>query len=144
MTYMPVDNVQTMCGQRPDDICHLPAEISNEVSLSCRPHIVHMSSACHPHVICTSSAHRLHIVRHEISTPKYFQSKSRTALLKIKCCINKSLKIPSSGSSGRVRGEARNMKSMWLPSAAIFFMTNFYRARGAMAPQPPLDPLLIP
>ena len=26
------------------------------------------------------------------------------------------------------------MKSMWPPLAAIFFMTNFYRAGGAMAP----------
>ena len=48
----------------------------------------------------------------------------------------------SSGSSGRVRGGARNMKSMRLPSAAIFFMTYFYRARGGMAPWAPLDPLL--
>ena len=30
------------------------------------------------------------------------------------------------------------MKSMWPPSAMIFFMTYFYRARGAMAtPNPP-------
>ena len=52
--------------------------------------------------------------------------------------------IVSSGSSGRVRGGARNMKSMRPPSAAIFFMTYFHRARGgAMAPSVPLDPLLI-
>ena len=51
----------------------------------------------------------------------------------------------SSGSSGRVRGGPRNMKSMRPPSAAIFFMTYFYRAGGgAMAPlAPPLDPLLM-
>ena len=48
----------------------------------------------------------------------------------------------SSGSSGRVRGGARNMKSMQLPSVAIFVMTYFHRAGGAMAPSPPLDPLL--
>ena len=36
----------------------------------------------------------------------------------------------SSGSSCRVRGGARNMKSMRPPSAAIFFMTYFHRARG--------------
>ena len=41
----------------------------------------------------------------------------------------------SSGSSGQVTGVLRNMKSMRLPLMAIFFMTNFYRARGgAMAP----------
>ena len=53
--------------------------------------------------------------------------------------------IYSSGSSGRVRGGPRNMKSMGPPLAAIFFMTYFHRARGAMAPSapPPLDPLLI-
>ena len=35
------------------------------------------------------------------------------------------------------------MKSMQPPSAAIFFMTYFHRARGAMAPlAPPPDPLL--
>ena len=43
----------------------------------------------------------------------------------------------SSGSSSRVRGGPRNMKSMQLPSAAIFFMTYFHRARGTMAPSPP-------
>ena len=49
---------------------------------------------------------------------------------------------------------ARNIKSMRLPLVAIFFMTNFYRAGGAMAPLPspappgsatapnPLDPPL--
>ena len=36
----------------------------------------------------------------------------------------------SSGSSGQVRGGARNMKSMWLSWAAIFFMTYFHRAGG--------------
>ena len=51
------DNVQTMCRRCPDDICHPPAEISNEVSLLCCPHIV-----------CASSAHCLHVIRHEIST----------------------------------------------------------------------------
>ena len=35
------------------------------------------------------------------------------------------------------------MKSMRPPLAAIFFMTYFHRARGAMVPSgPPLDPLL--
>ena len=43
----------------------------------------------------------------------------------------------SSGSSGRVRRGPRNMKSMQPPLAAIFFMTYFHRARGAMAPSPP-------
>ena len=62
------DDVQTMCGRRvrvrmtcgrrPDDICHPPAEISNEVSLSCRPHVVRMSSARRLHIVCTSSATR--------------------------------------------------------------------------------------
>ena len=37
----------------------------------------------------------------------------------------------SIGSSGRVEGGARNMKSMWSPLAAIFFMTCLYRAGGA-------------
>ena len=51
----------------------------------------------------------------------------------------------SSRSSGQVGG-ARNMKSMWPNSAAIFFMTYFYRAgggRGSMPPSAPLDPLLL-
>ena len=43
----------------------------------------------------------------------------------------------SSGSSGRVRGEPRNMKSMRPPSAAIFFMTYFYRAEGGHGPLGP-------
>ena len=45
----------------------------------------------------------------------------------------------SSGSSGRVRGGARNMKSMWPSLVAIFFMTYFYRAlgRGAWSLRPP-------
>ena len=42
----------------------------------------------------------------------------------------------SSGSSGWVRGGARNTKSMQLASAAIFFMTYFYRAGGPWAPPP--------
>ena len=51
----------------------------------------------------------------------------------------------SRGSSGRVRGGGpRNMKSMRLPLAAIFFMTYFHRARGGHGPLgPPLDPLLL-
>ena len=35
------------------------------------------------------------------------------------------------------------MKSMQVPSVAIFFMTYFYRAGGPWPPRPPLDPLLI-
>ena len=46
-------------------------------------------------------------------------------------------KVSSSGSSGRVRGGPRNMKSMRPPSVAIFFMTYFHRAGGAMAPSAP-------
>ena len=39
-------------------------------------------------------------------------------------------------------GVARNMKSMWSPLGAIFFMTYFYRVGwGAWPPHPP-DPLL--
>ena len=34
------------------------------------------------------------------------------------------------------------MKSMWAPSAAIFFMTYFHRAGGHDPLGPPLDPLL--
>ena len=41
----------------------------------------------------------------------------------------------SIGSSGRVG--PRNMKSMWLPLAAIFFMTYLYRAGGAWPPRHP-------
>ena len=45
--------------------------------------------------------------------------------------------VCSSGSSGRVREGPRNMKSMQLPSVAIFFMTYFHRAGGGMAPSAP-------
>ena len=53
------------------------------------------------------------------------------------------ISIGSSGWVGGGRG-TRNMKSMWPPLLAIFFMTYFYRALGgAMAPRHPLpDPLL--
>ena len=51
-------HVQTTCRRRPDDICHPPAEISNEVSLSCHPHVVRTSSTRHLRVVCTSSATR--------------------------------------------------------------------------------------
>ena len=48
--------------------------------------------------------------------------------------------IFSSGSSSLVGGGgligAKNMKSMWPPLVAIFFMTYFYRAGGAW-PSPP-------
>ena len=44
----------------------------------------------------------------------------------------------SSGSSGRVRGGPRNLKSMRPPLVAIFFMTYFHRARGG--PWPPRPP----
>ena len=46
--------------------------------------------------------------------------------------------LVSIGSSGRVGRGPRNMKSMWPPLAAIFFMTHFYRAGGGgMAPSAP-------
>ena len=48
----------------------------------------------------------------------------------------------SIGSSSWVGGP-RNMKSMWLPLAAIFFMTCLYRAGGAMAPSASPDLLLL-
>ena len=44
--------------------------------------------------------------------------------------------VPISGSSGRVRGP-RNMKSVWPPLVAIFFMTYFYRAGGHAPLSPP-------
>ena len=44
---------------------------------------------------------------------------------------------------GEGGGGARNMKSMWPPLAAIFFMAHFYRAWGGHGPLgTPLDPLL--
>ena len=53
----------------------------------------------------------------------------------------------SSGSSSRVEGGARNMKSMRPNSVAIFFMTYFYRAgggHGGLAPPgSATDPHLI-
>ena len=56
------------CGRCKDDICHPPAQMSNEVSLSCRPHVVHASSARRTQ---------------ETSVPRLFQVKQqRTALLK--------------------------------------------------------------
>ena len=49
------------------------------------------------------------------------------------------------GSSDRVGGPG-NMKSMWPPLAAIFFMIDFHRAggHGPLAPSPPLLPLTPP
>ena len=45
----------------------------------------------------------------------------------------------SSGSRGQVRGGVpRNVKAMQLPLGAIFFMTNFYRARGGHGPSTPI------
>ena len=78
MMYPSADVMRMMypaCRQRADDICHPPAQISNEVSLS-----------CHPHIVRTSSAHRTH----ETSVPRLFQVKQqRTALLKIKCLLKR-------------------------------------------------------
>ena len=51
--------------------------------------------------------------------------------------------LSSNGSSGWIEGGPRNMKSMRLHLVAIFFMTYFHRAWGAMAPSAPLDPLLL-
>ena len=80
MTYMPADDMWMTCRWHPDDICHPPPEISNEVSLSCRLHVIHASSAHHLHVVCMSSARRTH----ETSVPRLFQVKQqRTALLKM-------------------------------------------------------------
>ena len=45
------------------------------------------------------------------------------------------------GSSGWVEGGgARNMKSMWPPLVAVFFMTYFYRAWGGGGAWPPRPP----
>ena len=44
---------------------------------------------------------------------------------------------PVSDPAAGWRGGVRNMKSMWLPLVAIFFMTYFYRARGPWPPWPP-------
>ena len=69
MTYPPADDMQMMCRWCPDNICHPPAEISNEVSLSCHPHVVRASSARRPP---------------RDFNPKIFPVKEqRTALLKI-------------------------------------------------------------
>ena len=57
-TYTPADDVWMTSGRHADDICHLPAEISNQVSLS-----------CHPHIVCT-----------RLQFPDNFQSKSREQL----------------------------------------------------------------
>ena len=35
------------------------------------------------------------------------------------------------------------MKTMWLSLVAIFFITYFHRARGAMAPLPPGSPTVL-
>ena len=43
-------------------------------------------------------------------------------------------KIPGSASDPAVGWGARNMKSMWPPLAAIFFMTCLYRAGGGHGP----------
>ena len=59
--------------------------------------------------------------------------------------IQRLRRLHSSGSSGRVGGGRglRNMKSIRPYSAAILFMTYFYRRGGVMAPLGPLDPLLL-
>ena len=68
-------HVRTTCRRHPDDICHPPAEISNEVSLSGHPHVIRTSSACRLPVVCTRFQPQI-----------YFPLKSiaGTALLKIK------------------------------------------------------------
>ena len=55
----------------------------------------------------------------------------------LKCNGNDWRLLSSSGSSGRVRGGPRNMKSMRPPSAAIFFMTYFHIAGGGHGPLGP-------
>ena len=55
------------------------SQISNEVSLSCCPHVI----CSYPHIICTSSAHCLH----ETSVPRLFQVKEQRQLCQ-KVCLN--------------------------------------------------------
>ena len=63
--------------------------------------------------------------------------KERTASFIWLCDLKSTLHLVNSiGSSGRVGGP-RNMKSMWLPLAAIFFMTYLYRAGGPWPPRHP-------
>ena len=57
-----------------------------------------------------------------------------------KVCFRSSFKA-SSGSSGRVEGGPKNMKSMRSNLAAIFFYDLFLQFRGEWPPRP-LDPLL--
>ena len=61
--------LRTMCRRRPDDVCHLPPEISNEVSLSCRLRVIRVSSAHGPPV-----------VRTRLQFPDYFKLNSRGQL----------------------------------------------------------------
>ena len=64
--------------------------------------------------------------------------------MKFICAIYCNISRASDPVAGWGGGGPRNMKSMWLPLAAIFFMTYLYRAEGGMAPSAtPLDPLLI-
>ena len=65
--YTPADNVRMTCRWHPDDICHPPAEISHEVSLSCHPRIVRMSSAGH---LQETSVPRLFSVKEQNSSAK--------------------------------------------------------------------------
>ena len=63
------------------------------------------------------------------------------------CCTTRKVMPGSIGSSGWVGGGggARNMKSMWPPLAAIFFMTYFYRAwGGAWPPRHPPGSATVP
>ena len=65
--------LQTMCGWCVDDICHLPPEISNELSLLCHLRVNRTSSACRP-------LHRLHVVCTRFQFPVYFKLNTRGQL----------------------------------------------------------------
>ena len=87
------------------------SQISPEVSLSCHPQVIYTSSAGHLHVICTC----------EISTPKYFQSKSRTALLKIRNTTKFGLTKIKLITIGQRSNESPKWNSSLLDRSILFF-----------------------
>ena len=92
MTYLPANDVRTMCGRHADDVrtTYVIRHLKSPTKSHSR--VVRTSSAHRPRIVCTSSARRTH----ETSVPRLFQVKQqRTALLKTKSMSTNRLKCLS-------------------------------------------------